>query len=71
MADAEQVTVLFTDIVGSTALAASLSPAQADDLRRTHFSLLRRAITAAGATEVKNLGDGLMVVSPLASAALA
>ncbi len=71
MADAEHVTVLFTDMVGSTALAASMSPAEADDLRRTHFSLLRQAITAAGVAEVKNLGDGLMVVSGLASAALA
>ena len=47
-----------------------MSPAEADDLRRTHFSLLRQAIAAAGATEVKNLGDGLMVVSSLASAGL-
>ncbi len=47
-----------------------MSPAEADDLRRTHFSLLRQAITAAGASEVKNLGDGLMVASPLASAGL-
>ena len=47
-----------------------MSPAEADDLRRTHFSLLRQAITAAGATEVKNLGDGLMAVSRLASAGL-
>ena len=70
MADAEHVTVLFTDMVGSTALAAGMSPAEADDLRRTHFSLLRQAIAAAGATEVKNLGDGLMVVSSLASAGL-
>ncbi len=70
MADAEHVTVLFTDMVGSTALTAGMSPAEADDLRRTHFSLLRQAITAAGATEVKNLGDGLMAVSRLASAGL-
>jgi len=70
MADAEHVTVLFTDMVGSTALAAGMSPAEADDLRRTHFSLLRQAITAAEAAEVKNLGDGLMAVSRLASAGL-
>jgi predicted ATPase/class 3 adenylate cyclase len=70
MADAEHVTVLFTDMVGSTALAAGMSPAEADDLRRKHFSLLRQAITAAGASEVKNLGDGLMAVSRLALAGL-
>jgi class 3 adenylate cyclase len=70
MADTEHVTVVFTDMVGSTALTAGMSPADADDLRRTHFSLLRHAVTAAGANEVKNLGDGLMVVTRLASAAL-
>jgi class 3 adenylate cyclase len=70
MGDTEHVTVVFTDIVGSTALAAGMSPVEADDLRRTHFSLLRHAVTAAGASEVKNLGDGLMVVARLASAAL-
>ena len=48
MADAEHVTVLFTDMVGSTALAAGMSPAEADDLRRTHFSLLRQAIRRPG-----------------------
>jgi class 3 adenylate cyclase len=70
MADTEHVTVVFTDMVGSTALVAGMSPADADDLRRTHFSLLRQAVTAAGAGEVKNLGDGLMVVARLSSAAL-
>lgn len=66
----ENVTVLFTDIVGSTALASSLAPDAADDLRRQHFSILRQAIAEAGGAEVKNLGDGLMVVFATASAAL-
>ena len=30
----ENVTVLFTDMVGSTALSASLAPDAADELRR-------------------------------------
>jgi class 3 adenylate cyclase len=64
------VTVLFTDLVGSTELAWALTPEAGDELRRAHFSLLRQAIAAAGGTEVKNLGDGLMVVFPAASAAL-
>lgn len=67
----QNITVLFTDLVGSTELATSLSPDAADDVRRRHFSVLRQAIAASGGTEVKNLGDGLMVVFPLASAALA
>ena len=58
----ENVAVLFTDMVGSTALASSLAPDAADELRRGHFSILRQAVAEAGGTEVKNLGDGLMVV---------
>jgi class 3 adenylate cyclase len=65
------VSVLFTDLVGSTALSASVSPEAADQLRREHFGVLRRAVAEADGTEVKNLGDGLMVVFPTASAALA
>jgi class 3 adenylate cyclase/tetratricopeptide (TPR) repeat protein len=71
VAGSENIAVLFTDLVGSTELASSLSPDAADELRRRHFSVLRQAIATAGGTEVKNLGDGLMVVFPAASAALA
>jgi class 3 adenylate cyclase/tetratricopeptide (TPR) repeat protein len=70
MAVSEHITVLFTDLVGSTELATSLAPGAADELRNRHFSCLRQAIAASGGTEVKNLGDGLMVVFPAASAAL-
>ena len=66
----ENVAVLFTDMVGSTALASSLAPEAADELRRAHFSILRQAVVEAGGAEVKNLGDGLMVVFASASAAL-
>jgi len=66
----EHVTALFSDMVGSTALASSLAPDGADELRRGHFAILRQAVAEAGGTEVKNLGDGLMVVFGAASAAL-
>ena len=66
----ENVAVLFTDMVGSTALASGLAPDTADELRRGHFSVLRQAVVEAGGTEVKNLGDGLMVVFASTSAAL-
>ncbi len=71
MEQVRNISVLFTDLVGSTALSSSVSPDVADDLRREHFGVLRRAIAEADGTEVKNLGDGLMVVFPTASAALA
>ena len=67
----ENVAILFTDIVGSTELSQRLSQELADEVRRNHFSVLRQAIAEAGGTEVKNLGDGLMVVFSSASAALA
>ena len=66
----ENVAVLFTDMVGSTVLASSLAPDAADELRREHFSILRQAVAEAGGSEVKNLGDGLMVVFASTSAAL-
>ena len=66
----ENVAILFTDIVGSTELSSSLSAEAGDEVRRHHFSILRQAIAETDGTEVKNLGDGLMVVFASASAAL-
>lgn len=67
----ENVAILFTDVVGSTELSHRLSPEVAEEVRRGHFSILRQAIAEAGGTEVKNLGDGLMVAFSSSSAALA
>ena len=67
----ENITVLFTDVVGSTELASRLPPDAVDDLRRKHFSVLRQAVAETGGREVKNLGDGLMVVFSTASGGLA
>jgi class 3 adenylate cyclase/tetratricopeptide (TPR) repeat protein len=58
----ETVTVLFTDLVGSTELHARLGEDAAQDLRRTYFSLLREAAAGHEGEEVKSLGDGLMLV---------
>ncbi len=66
----ENVTVLFTDMVDSTRLSSGLSVEAADDLRQRHFSLLRQSVAASGGAEVKNLGDGMMVVFSAASSAL-
>ena len=65
------LTILFTDLVGSTELAYSLSPHAADELRRSHFACLRDALAGSGGTEVKNLGDGMMVTFPASSTAVA
>lgn len=63
---AQIVTLLFTDLAGSSALLEDLGDDAADEARRTHFSLLREALEGFGGEEVKSLGDGLMVVFPSA-----
>ncbi|MCX7359942.1 MAG: AAA family ATPase [Alphaproteobacteria bacterium] len=67
----EQLAVLFTDLVGSTELSQAHAPDTAEQIRRQHNAILRQAITEHAGTEVKNLGDGVMVVFGAASAALA
>ncbi len=66
----EQLAILFTDLVGSTELSQQHAPDAAEDIRRQHTAILRQAITEHGGTEVKNLGDGVMVAFGSASAAL-
>ena len=67
----ETVTLLFTDLVGSTSLSSQVGPTAADKLRQEHFNLLREGLTDSGGAEVKNLGDGLMVTFGSASSAVA
>ena len=55
------VTLMFTDLVGSTELLDDLGDDRAEQLRRLHFGLLREVALSHGGEEVKNLGDGLMV----------
>ncbi|MBV8950913.1 MAG: AAA family ATPase [Actinobacteria bacterium] len=71
MTSTVMTSVLFTDLVDSTALASRLGRQAADDLRRVHFELLRGVVTPTGGVEVKNLGDGLMVTFTSPSRALA
>jgi class 3 adenylate cyclase len=56
------VTVLFSDLAGSTALMTRLGDDTFDAVLRRHFSTLRQAAAAFGGVEVKGTGDGLMVV---------
>jgi class 3 adenylate cyclase/tetratricopeptide (TPR) repeat protein len=58
------VTLLFTDLVGSTEILSRIGDEAAETVRRAHFGLLRDAVIARGGHEVKNLGDGLMVAFP-------
>ena len=66
----ETVTILITDLVGSTQLESRAGPVVAEGLREEHFGLLRDAVDDAGGREVKNTGDGLMVAFDSAAAAV-
>jgi class 3 adenylate cyclase len=55
------VTIMFTDLVGSSELIAGLGEDRANAIRREHFDTLRAVIAAFEGTEIKSLGDGLMV----------
>ncbi|MBV9664041.1 MAG: AAA family ATPase, partial [Actinobacteria bacterium] len=67
---ASVVTLLFTDIVSSTELMSRLGDELFEEMRRSHFHMLREAVSEAGGSEVKNLGDGLMAAFPSAVDAL-
>ncbi len=66
----ETVTMLITDLVGSTAIADRIGPVAAEQLRTEHFGLLRGALERTGGREVKNLGDGLMTAFDSAAQSL-
>ena len=66
----EMVAVMMTDLVGSTAMADRVGPEAAEELRTEHFGLLRGALERSAGREVKNLGDGLMVVFDSAAQSL-
>ncbi len=52
--------VVFSDLVDSTALLATLGDDRMDRLRRTHIEDVSGAIAASGGRVVKTLGDGVM-----------
>jgi len=65
------VTLLFSDLVGSTELSDRLGDDAGERLRREHFALLRVAASEHGGREIKSLGDGLMVAFASALGAVA
>jgi hypothetical protein len=65
------LTTMFTDVVDSTAISSRLGPEAAERFRQSHFGLVRAAVTNADGREVKNTGDGFVVVFSSLSAALA
>lgn len=64
------VTLLFTDIEGSTALNERLGDLRYVELVRRHHAIIRAQIQSFGGYEVKVQGDGFMVAFPSARAAV-
>jgi adenylate cyclase len=64
------VTILFTDMEGSTALTQRLGDEAAQNVVRAHNRIVREALTAHGGSEIKHTGDGLMVSFASATRAL-
>ncbi|MFL6186074.1 MAG: adenylate/guanylate cyclase domain-containing protein, partial [Actinomycetes bacterium] len=58
--DGRPITILFTDVQGSTQLRARHGDRVADEMLRDHEAIVRRAIGAYGGVEVAFLGDGFM-----------
>jgi class 3 adenylate cyclase len=64
------VTILFTDVEGSTALTERLGDAKAREVLRNHERIVREALRAHGGAEVKAMGDGFMASFSSATRAL-
>lgn len=58
----EDSTILFTDVVGSTAMYNNLGDAKAFSLVRTHFDVLHEIVEKHQGAIVKTIGDAIMAV---------
>lgn len=54
------VTVMFTDMVGSTALTQTMGQQVAQQVVRAHNRIVREALTQFAGREIKHTGDGIM-----------
>lgn len=66
----ETVTVMFVDVVGSTALRERVGEDEAERLRRAHDEIVDDAVVEHGGSIVKHLGDGAMATFGSAAGAL-
>jgi class 3 adenylate cyclase len=64
------LTIVFTDLKGSTQLYRDIGDAPAFSQVLTHFDVLKSAIDAEGGAIVKTMGDAIMAVFPRPAPAL-
>ncbi|HEV2624751.1 MAG TPA: adenylate/guanylate cyclase domain-containing protein, partial [Xanthobacteraceae bacterium] len=60
-AERRQVTVMFSDLVGSTALAARMDPEDLRDLISAYHKCVAEAVRRLGGVVAQYLGDGVLV----------
>jgi len=65
------VTILFTDVEGSTRLLHELGPEGYADALAEHRQIVRKAVAAQGGVEVDTQGDAFFVAFPTADGAIA
>ena len=68
--DKEFVAVLFTDIVGSTALTQARGDDAAQLVVHAHNEIVRDALALHGGREIKHTGDGIMATFPQITSAV-
>ena len=61
MSDGAPLTILFTDVEGSTDLRTERGDAAAHRILRSHEDVVRRCVADHDGKEIKALGDGFMV----------
>ncbi|MBI3302300.1 MAG: AAA family ATPase, partial [Deltaproteobacteria bacterium] len=62
--------ILVTDMEGSTALIQRLGDEKAQELLRTHNTIIRDCLRKHSGSEIKHTGDGVMASFPSASGAI-
>jgi class 3 adenylate cyclase len=60
VSEEREITVMFTDIVGFTALAENMSPSELAGLLNHHFTLVERCVEAQEGIVDKYIGDSVM-----------
>ena len=66
----ETATIMFVDVVGSTALRAKVGEEEAERLRLATDAMVKDAVGDQNGVVVKNLGDGAMAKFAGAAAAV-
>src|SRR5439155_224649 len=60
------VTIMFSDIVGFSAMTERLGDERVQEILHTHCAIVREQIAVHGGFEVKTQGDGFMIAFPIA-----